>query len=220
MDIQGRYQNLVSLYTQKEISRATLIRQAQRHQEEVSVLQMEIDILLKAQEILKKLLEDMTRDNLESLDKIVTDGLRQIFHDQTDLTFKSEMVEWGNQLNISFKTEQGSASGKSIDSFGASVTVVESLLIRIIVILKLGLAPVLLLDESLAQVSDNYVEPLGNLLRNLCREMGLTILLVTHQQGFIETADVVYKADCIEKGDIRTLTLKCLKDIYEESHSN
>lgn len=186
---------------------------------EIATLTRQVEVASKASIVLKALLHDMVEENLKSIDKLVTEGLRQVFHDQMDITFRSELVERNNQLQISFRTEQGPAVGTAMDSFGASVTVVESLLLRIIVILKTGLAPVLMLDESLAQVSDDYIEPLGRLIQSLCKDLGLTILLVTHQHEFQETADVVYKAECVENDSIRTLVMKKVKDTYGDPGS-
>ena len=75
------------------------------------------------------------------------------------------------------------------------------------------------MDESLAQVSDEYIEPLGKLIQSLCKDLGMTVLLVTHQHEFQETADVVYRADCVENGDLRTLVMKKVKDTYGDPSS-
>ena len=210
--LDDRIESFKSRMVRAEMAQAAAVRHREDLKDVLAELEDEHEVLAKSSQALKRLLEDMAKENLESIDKVITEGLRRVFHDQVDITFKSELVDSRNQLQINFRTEQGPASGKAMDSFGASVTVVESLLLRILVVLKMGLAPVLLLDESLAQVSDDYVEPLGRLLNSLCKDLGLTILLVTHQQGFQETADVVYRADSREDATVRTLLLKKVKD--------
>jgi hypothetical protein len=220
MDLKDRIEAFRTKAARADMARAAEVRHQQNIEDELNRLEAEMAVYTKGSEALKLLLEELTRENLDSVDRLVTQGLRRVFHDQVDITFKSELVDTRNQLQIQFKTEQGPASGKAVDSFGASVTVVESLLLRIIVVLKMGLQPVLLLDESLAQVSDHYVEPMGRLLHSLCQKMGLTVLLVTHQQGFQDNADVVYKADCKEDGDVRTLTLKKIKDEHGHPRSH
>jgi len=210
--LEDRFEAYRGKLVRAEMAQASALRIRLELEQELQQLEDESGVLSKSSQALKSLLEDMAKANLESIDKVITEGLRRVFHDQVDITFKSELMDSRNQLQINFRTIQGPASGKAMDSFGASVTVVESLLLRILVVLKMGLAPVLLLDESLAQVSDHYVEPLGRLLNSLCRDLGLTVLLVTHQQGFQETADVVYRADSREDGRVRTLLLKKVKD--------
>lgn len=218
--LKHRVEALRTKVARAEMTRAAHIQIQHRLEEELDALEKAMAVDGKASEVLKVLLEDLTRENLDTVDRLITQGLRRVFHDQVDITFRSELVQRNNQLQIRFKTEQGPASGKAIDSFGASVTVVQSLLLRIIVVLKMGLAPVLLLDESLAQVSEEYVEPMGRLIRSLCKDMGLTVLLVTHQHGFQETADVVYRVDCKEDSKVRTLHLKKIKDSHGDPNSH
>ena len=220
MDLDTRYDEFKDRLKRFEIIWAQHTRYTNTIRSEVQTLEIDLEVYQKASVVLRDILQDMVEENLRSIDRLVTEGLRRVFYDQVDLTFKSVLVERGNQLQISFCTEQGPASGKAMESFGASVTVVESLLLRIIVILKMGLAPVLLLDESLAQVSSEYIEPLGNLIRSLCKDLGLEVLLVTHKPGFQETANVVYRADAKEDGEVRTLTLKKIKDDYGDSGSD
>jgi len=219
VDLDTRVAKFRDGLTRMEILRSQHLKQMAESEAEIEKLSHNIAVYTKSSVVLKSLLQDLVGENLRSIDKLVTEGLRRVFHDQLNLTFQSELVERNNQLQISFRTEQGRATGNAIASFGASVAVVESLLLRIIVILKTGLAPVLLLDESFAQVSDDYIEPLGKLVQSLCKDLGMTILLVTHQHEFQETADVVYRADCTEAGDLRTLSMKKIKDTYGDPGS-
>lgn len=210
--MQNRYDLYRSLLMRKEIARSAAIYHREMIEQDIVSDESDIEILIKVNQVLRKLLEDLAQENLSPMDKIVTEGLRRVFFDQEDIVFKSELVDTAKQLQIKFKTEQGDVSGKSLDNFGASVTVVESLLLRILVLLKMKLAPVLLLDEAMAQVSDQYVEPLGRLIKKLCKDLGLTVLLVTHKKGFQDTADIVYQADVRESDTVRTLILKRVKD--------
>jgi ABC-type lipoprotein export system ATPase subunit len=50
--------------------------------------------------------------------------------------------------------------------------------------------PVLLLDESLAFLSEQYQSSFSNLLKELSRQFNLIIVLVTHQAMFAESADI------------------------------
>ena len=211
MNLEDRFRNYESKRLRAESSKNSALRLQKELETELAELEDLGAVLSKSSHALKKLLGDMAKENLEPIDKVITEGLRSVFFDQEEITFKSELTEARNQLQINFTTTQGLSSGKALGSFGASVTVVESLLLRILVVLKMKLAPVLLLDESFAQVSLQYVEPLGILIKRLCSELGLTVLLVTHQQGFRETADIVYKADATE-GALRTLVMKKIKD--------
>ena len=69
----------------------------------------------------------------------------------------------------------------------------QSILLRIIIILRRGLRPVLLLDESLPAFDGNYVSNMGHFLSVLCQRLGMDILLVTHNPALVESADKGYR---------------------------
>jgi ABC-type molybdate transport system ATPase subunit len=58
--------------------------------------------------------------------------------------------------------------------------------------LRLKRWPILLLDETLAAVSDDYVDQTGRFLEKLATTTGIPILLVTHKQTYTDHATVAY----------------------------
>ena len=51
----------------------------------------------------------------------------------------------------------------------------------------------LLMDESLPAFDNNYVQNMGKFLSLLCSRLGLDILLVTHNQSLVDSADKAYR---------------------------
>ena len=56
----------------------------------------------------------------------------------------------------------------------------------------------LVLDETFAHVSEEYLEPLGQFLRQVVDRTGVQILLVTHQDTFLDYADKAYKFSAVD----------------------
>jgi len=83
--------------------------------------------------------------------------------------------------------------GSSMDVYGGSVSTVQSTLLRIVVLTRRSLRPLLLLDESLSAVAERYVPRVGNFLRTLSEKLNLDILVVTHNPTLVEQADVAYR---------------------------
>jgi DNA repair exonuclease SbcCD ATPase subunit len=52
---------------------------------------------------------------------------------------------------------------------------------------------ILILDETFAHVSDEYLPALGEFLREIVDKTGVQIIMVTHQSQFEEWADLVYR---------------------------
>jgi hypothetical protein len=158
---------------------------------EISELQHKQVVLKKSSEVLKKLLDDLLNQNLQALENLTTSGLKAVFNDQ-DLRFKTQVGEHGGKLSIELKTLDNNVEG-GLESFGGSVSAIESFLLRLYVLRKMGLAPYVFLDESFAAVESTYVPNLGALCKTLAKKLGINIFLITHQDQFLEHADRAYK---------------------------
>jgi ABC-type thiamine transport system ATPase subunit len=76
-------------------------------------------------------------------------------------------------------------------------------------VLRLKRKPLLLLDETLASVSDEYVDATGSFLQQLSEAMKVDVLLVTHKQAFLDHADKSYRcSEVMSEGDLRHLELR------------
>jgi ABC-type thiamine transport system ATPase subunit len=60
-------------------------------------------------------------------------------------------------------------------------------------LLRLKRWPILFLDETLAAVSDDYLDPTGGFLKKLAAATKIDVLLVTHKQAFLDHAQVAYQ---------------------------
>jgi ABC-type thiamine transport system ATPase subunit len=97
------------------------------------------------------------------------------------------------EVRLVHATTGGVVDAPILEAFGGGPASVISFLLRLLVVRRTKLAPVLLLDEAFAFVSAEYVEGVAKLLRELADKLGLTIVLVTHQPVFLEVAHVAYR---------------------------
>ena len=115
------------------------------------------------------------------------------------LDFIIERSENGNSVVINFKLAQV-IDGESlitdiIDAKGGGVISVAGFLLRVLVLLSSNqLEKVMLLDETFAHLSSEYVPNLALLLQKLNEETGIQFLIITHDPTLIDYADVAYEA--------------------------
>ena len=181
---------------QNRLSRLDGIYSALKGQEtdlngEISSLKDDIEILTKTGQVLKHLLDVMVKDDVGKMAGLITYGLKTIFDDQ-NLSFQPVIGRKNDKVNIELKTINNGIEGE-FGSFGGSVAVIESFLLRLICMLKLKLARVMLLDETFASVGYEYIQNTSKLIGELSKKLGLDVLLVTHQPEFQNFADRVYK---------------------------
>jgi len=170
--------------------------QAYRQQEKeltktVDNLKKNIDRDVKASTVLKHLLDIMVKDEVTRMAGLITYGLKTIFEDQ-NLTFIPEITKKNEKIYIELKTNNDGIEG-GYKSFGGSVAVIESFLLRVLCLLKKKFAKFMILDETFSAVGVEYIANTGKLISELSKKIGLDVLLVTHQKEFQNSADHVYR---------------------------
>jgi hypothetical protein len=185
---------------------------------EIIELGAQVEKLTKVLELFRVLMDLLVIKQVRSVESVVTQGLKTIFSD-LDLSFEAEVGPKYNKIAVDFFIRQGpkdsltSHRGKPLDSFGGGPSSVASLALRVLTVLRLKLWPILVLDEALGAVSDEYTDQTGQFLRALSDKIGVDLLLVTHKPAFLDHAHQAYR--CAEEvgsdGTTRWLTLRSIR---------
>jgi len=182
---------------------------------EVSQLTVRVEKLTKVSELFRALLDQLVVKQVRTIEGVVTEGLNTIFFD-LGLGFEAEISPKYNKVSVDFLFRQGAADdplairGKPLDSFGGGPSAVADLILRMMALLRLKRRPLLLLDETLASVSDDYVDATGSFLQQLAESMKIDVLLVTHKQSFLDHANRAYRCSevVVEEAGFRYLELR------------
>lgn len=177
--------------------RDAAIRRLKNAEDEVARLVEEEQILDRVCDLFRVLIDKEVVDNARSAEMLLTEGLKSIFDDM-DLSVRTEVDVQRGKVSVDFYTVQNQPNGvqteaPSTDAYGGSVSVVQSVLLRIVVMLRRGMRPLLLLDESLGAVAEQYVPRVGQFLRLLSERVGMDILAVTHNPVLVEAAHKAYR---------------------------
>lgn len=189
-----RFEALKGKIQRLEVQQDLLRKREEETLLRIEALERENVVLEKVAELFKHLIDKYVYEYAESFSAIITEGLNSIYYDQ-DLKFRIDVEQKRGRVYATFVLEEGDVEGGPLEAFGGGVAAVISLLLRILVMVKSNMARYLLLDESLASLSEEYVEPCGDFLRKLCAEMGVHILMVTHNRDFVELSDNAYLGD-------------------------
>ena len=131
----------------------------------------------------------------KQIETTVTEGLRAVFGEDLRLEVANKMV--GARAETVFSlvspTPDGDLRTAIMDARGGGVAAIVGFLIQaVLVLLTPGLRPIVFLDESFRNVSEDYQAPLGEFIKDLCERTGLQVILVTHQPTIAEYADQWY----------------------------
>lgn len=170
---------------------------------EIRTLEAESELLDLVAGLFRTLIDAEVTDNTQAVEKLLSEGLQTVFDDM-DLSVRAETTVVRGKVSVELVTVQKQGEivteGDPTDLYGGSVATLQSVLLRIIVILRRGLRPVLLLDETLGAIAEHYVPNLGRFLAVLCDRLGMDILTVTHNPTLVESAHTAYR---IKKADGR-----------------
>lgn len=164
---------------------------------EIKRLEDEGEVLEHVSELFRRLIDREVTTGVKAVEKLQSEGLQTVFSDQ-DISAEAEVDVVRGKISVDLTTvhrrEDGSViRGQSTEGFGGSVTTVQSVLLRIIVMIRRGLRPLLLLDEALPAFDADYIVNVGQFLKVLCDRLGIDILLVTHNQALVESVDNAYR---------------------------
>lgn len=168
---------------------------------EVEKLTEEVDLLDKVEQVLQTVSSKVLGQSTATIDKLVSAGLKIVFDDQ-QLAFQTTVDKFRGKTSIKFELYENGQTAPLMESYGGGVLVLVGVLLRVVTIIVLGQRRILLLDESLAHLSDQYHANASALLKKLCKELGFTIIMVTHQEGFVQHADRHYVAKKTSAGTV------------------
>ena len=190
--------------------RDALLRQSKGNKAEITALTNEEALLTLVAQLIRTLADAEVHEGLEAVTKLQTEGLQEIFNDK-DLSLEADVKDHRGKVSVDLITVDKKPDGVVIkdnasDAFGGSVTTVESVLLRIIVIMRRGYRPLLMLDETLGAIAKVYVDRMAAFLKTLCDRMpgGMDVLVVTHDPLLIDAAQHSYAVE-IESDGIATI---------------
>lgn len=164
---------------------------------EILSLQDEESLFERVVSLFQELVNAEIDEALTSMESLLTQGMQAVFDDM-DLSVSSDVGVERGKVAVNLRTKQSTGAfeveGATTDSFGQSVATVQSILLRVLVIMRRNLRPFLVLDEALPAFDPNYVGNMGEFLSSLCSKLGLDILMVTHNPVLVESADQAYLA--------------------------
>lgn len=190
-------EELQSDLTRTEALRDAAIRQHQEAVLRVKALELESGLLSRVGDLFRLLIDREVVDNAQTAQELLTEGLQAVF-DDLDLSVRADVdIQRGkvavDLITIQKQPDGTTTEGSSTDAYGGSISTVQSVLLRIVVLTRRGLRPLLLLDESLGAVAEHYVPRVGQFLALLADRLGLDILAVSHNPVLVEEATRAYR---------------------------
>ena len=169
--------------------RESVQRRLEDTRNEIDQLENQEESLEMVANIFRQLIDNEITEGVQAVEKLLSEGLASVFDDQ-ELWVDANVEVQRGKVSVDLVTKQKQPDGTVIegssnDAFGGAVMTVQSVLLRIIVLLRRDMRPLLLLDESLPAFDAHYVTNMGRFLSLLCKRVGMDILLVSHNPASV-----------------------------------
>lgn len=177
--------------------RATLTR-GKVLQEEVAELASLTEDLDRVTILLNSMGEDRQEQTQQRIEELVTRGLQTIFDDSLSFHIVQSVRAKSVSVDFVMRTTLPNAVVETpvMEARGGGVAATIGFLLRLVVLLlRAGQRKetLMVLDETFAHVSEEYLPAVGEFLREVVDKTGIQVLMVTHQSELTELADRVYR---------------------------
>lgn len=151
----------------------------------------EVVILEKVNQFFQKVIEFKTETTRNFIKEVVNDGLHYVFGEKIQIDITSAIKNNKITYSIAIINSDGELGTK--ESYGGGVLAVISFLLKLTIHYLDKQYPLIVLDESLTFVSENYQERLSLFIKEISEKFGYDVLLVSHQPKLNTHANKIYE---------------------------
>ena len=196
MDITSLENRVTNLYIQYNSIKTSL----ENNQASIRTLNNQIqdyisnrDLLENSKPYIDDLIDKFSETALKRLEDLLSLGLARIFQDR-DYSVEIRVFEKRSAKCAElYLIDDGHAFLMRDSCVAGGILVVVGFLIQVFYVANLDLAKILFLDEALSNISTQYLPNFFSFVKELSVQIGLTVVLITHDTRFLEYADRIYK---------------------------
>lgn len=181
--------NLQRIVDSSKSKKTVLEKSIKNSNSEIEALQQRKELLLTAREFYKKAIDNTYNRSIQELESLLNDVVGTIFYDK-NYSVKMDLSDKHNK-SLSFwlyDADKDLYTPLSKPGTGRGVKTVVSAFIYAYYLLKFK-SPYMFLDESFVNIDASYISNFFSFMKELCKDENLTIVLISHDERFIEFAD-------------------------------
>lgn len=194
--LEDSLKNEMNEYYKQKGKMETLIELSNNSSDKLDKLKKESDKLQKVKLLLQNVSRFAREQSKAQMEYLVTQCLQYIF--DPSMEFRIELVEKANRIEGEFyvvsKVNNTEIVTKPQDSRGGGVVDVISLALRVAMmeIHDPKIDGPIILDEPAKHVSEDFIANVAEFLKQISTLFNRQIIMVTHNNHLLESADVCY----------------------------
>ena len=165
-----------------------------QYQRELDNITRERDTLSMCYEYLDALIKEESGKFIARLRDILDYGVKTIF-DDCEYSVDIRTNDSKTSIHLVYEDAEGNILSPDVQVCGGGIRSVIGLLLQVFMLFHYKSEPILFCDESLSQISSQYVENTMSLLNELAQKNSMKVMLVTHDPRFMDYAKKIFEVD-------------------------
>ena len=175
---------------EKQAERSVLNRQLKNQQKDLEQWNAQLEKREIAHQIVQ-IAAQLTQETLqEQLGSVVSMALSSVFEDPYE--FVVEFVSKRNSTECNLAFERHGEKCEPLDDSGYTAADIASVALRISFRETGDTRPILILDEPCKNISKDYKALTAIMLREICKKLGLQMIVISHIPEFREGAEQLF----------------------------
>ena len=194
-------QKIKELYQQSKGMKIQIEKDLESNKSHLDEMNLRMKRLEDAQTFLQKVAQE-TQEHLKfKIEDIVNLALETCFPNEYTFQLNFNISRGKTEAELVFLSQSSDRPIDPMNASGGGVVDIACFALRIAsYVLEQGIDNVIVLDEPMKFVSKDLLDSAGEILKVLSTKLGLQIIMVTHENKFIDIADKVFEVKKDEKG--------------------
>ena len=187
--------NFISEYGNAEVTLGNLESQKQVSETKLESIVTEQELVESSLQCLQKVKPLLSNSTITQCENLANAAMMSVFGMPYKVKFDAEVQ--------AFTLDKGEFETDLAEAEGGGISTVLGFVYDVFLLLKQGKRKFMMYDEAFYAVSDQYIQNFVEFIHQCCRDLGVTVVLITHDVRIsADDVDFVYQ---IEDGVSRKL---------------
>ena len=197
--LSTRYQQLASDLDRRKGQRDLIATSIAQSESSLAVLDTQLNLEREVAWLFQLTTEASWAMAKQLVEELVTRALQSVFFDRSYKFAMSYEVKRGAAA-VTFSVIENGQEMDLVDDLGGGIADIVALILRIafVNLYRPAVRQLLILDEPTRMVAACYQAPTARFLKQVCKELGMTVFLVTHSSELVREADQIFSATNVD----------------------
>ena len=197
--LRTRYERVASDLDRRKGQRDLIAASIANSESSLAVLDTQLNVERECARLFQLTTEASWAMAKQLVEELVTRALQSVFFDRSYKFAMSYEVKRGAAA-VTFSVIENGQEMDLVDDLGGGIADVVAVILRIafVNLYRPKVRQLLILDEPTKMTAACYQPYLARFLKQVCKELGLTIFLVTHSSELVREADQIFTATNVD----------------------